>query len=84
MAGNVFIYERDFVKHPVTGRTLATVSNVGGELHLDMATVLRPDEARALGQALARWGLEEHWNGDASTPTDGGDNPDGGGAAASA
>lgn len=64
---NVTRYQRDFIKHPQTGRVLATVTKIGENLHLDLAQVLRADEARALGHALAHWSLPSTW-GDEDVP----------------
>lgn len=59
---NVTSYQRDFVKHPQTGRVLASVTKIGEDLHLDVrSTVMRVDEARALGHALAHWSLPSNW-----------------------
>jgi len=56
---NVTPYHRDHIRHPITGRVLASVSVIGDALHLDMPLVLRHDEARHIGEALARWGGEK-------------------------
>lgn len=81
---NVTPYQRASIRHPHTKRVLATVTKTGEELHLDVATVLRLDEARIVGHELARWGIPGEWDDDPApeqrpAPND---DPNGGGGAA--